>query len=372
MRRFIILLVSLCLAVPAFANKIIEREFEVSAGEELKVNLKSGGSIEIEGWNRDLVAILIEFRRGSSRDFNFEFDRTSYGVEIYSKAFRGKYKTNYTIYAKVPKKFDVSIESAGGYIKIDNITGRISGSTGGGGLQLSNLNGEIRLETGGGAIEVLDSRLNGRVTTGGGSALVENVEGDLDVTSGGGEIVYRNVKTSRHKIPSDVVYIRNAGGAIRVNEAVAGADLKTGGGNISVRFANEFVKANTGGGNIYLEAVDGWVEASTGAGDVEVTLTNDSDERDRDVNIRTGSGDVTLTIPEEMSFELDIELAYTKRYDGQSRIISDFDIEKEETSRWDNHNGSPKKYIYGSATINGGDIRIKIRAVNGNVTLIRK
>ena len=65
--------------------------------------------------------------------------------------------------------------------------------------------------------------------------------------------------------------------------------------------------------------------------------------------------------------EVDIELAYTKNSSRDYEIISDFDIQEERTDKWDYDNGSPRKFIYGRATISGGNNQIKIHTVNGNV-----
>jgi DUF4097 and DUF4098 domain-containing protein YvlB len=369
MKALFSVLLSVCLTVSAFGEKLIEKEFEVSDGERLDIDLKSGGSIEIRGWDRDQVSIEVRFRNCDSKDFKFDLKRVRSGVEIRSRMKRDVNRSNITVRATVPNRFDLKLRSIGGGITIDGITGRISGHTAGGELHLSNLDGSIDLVTGGGAITLRDSRLDGDVTTGGGPVLVENVDGDIDASSGGGEVVYRNVRTPGRDYPKDLVHIRNAGGEINVDEAPAGADVRTGGGDIRIRSADEFVRAETGGGDIIIDAVDGWVRAGTGAGNIDVTIIGEDDEKDRDVSLWTGSGDITLIVPEDLSMDIDIELAYTRTYSDRCRIISDFDVQEERTRSWDHEHGNPRKYIYGEAILNGGENRIKIRAVNGNVTL---
>jgi len=236
-------------------------------------------------------------------------------------------------------------------------------------LDLKNLTGKIHFTTGGGGITIKDSQLDGRVSTGGGKVLVENVTGDIKASSGGGNVVYRNVKTPDKTYPEDVVYIRNAGGALNVDEAPAGADVSTGGGDIYICSAKEYVKATTGGGDVTVAEIDGWVKIRTGAGNVKITMVGDAENGKRDVSVSTGTGDVTLIVPKNLSMEVDIELSYTKNSSRNYKIKSDFDIGIERTNEWDYDQGSPRKFIYGRATIKGGKNSIKIRTCNGDVYL---
>lgn len=355
-------------AADTFADTI-ERKFEVSKGGQLDVKLVSGGSIAIHGWDKETVEVKLSFKRSDSDDWTIEIEQGRSGVEVYTKAPKWLQETNSSLRVMVPSEFDLYLKTAGGSVVLEGIEGDIRGSTAGGQLDLSDLKGTVDLSTGGGPVTISDSELDGEVTTGGGRVLVENVVGDIDARSGGGEVIYRNVKTPDKDYPAEMVHIRNAGGAIRVDEAPAGADVQTGGGDIRFRSVGEFVRAYTGGGNILLDEVDGWIKATTGAGDVEVSLIGDMESTDHDVEIRTGSGDVMVSLPRELSVEVDIQLAHTKGYRGRSRIISDIVLEEEESDSWEYGNGSPRKYIRGKASINGGRNLIKIRAVNGKVTL---
>lgn len=168
------------------------------------------------------------------------------------------------------------------------------------------------------------------------------------------------------------VYIRNAGGALKVEKAPAGADVRTGGGNIRIRSANKFVKATTGGGDITIDAVDGWIKATTGAGDIRVTMVGDPEVGKRHITLSTGTGGIYVTVPKALSMDVDIELAYTKNKSGKYKITSDFRLQEEKTDTWDDTQGTPRKYIYGKASIQGGRNKIKIRTVNGDVHLRSK
>jgi DUF4097 and DUF4098 domain-containing protein YvlB len=135
--------------------------------------------------------------------------------------------------------------------------------------------------------------------------------------------------------------------------------------------AQRYVRAATGGGDITVDLVAGSVEAATGAGDIDVTVVRGTDPQDYDVSLRTGTGDVVLTLPPDLSIDVDVELAFTRNRRGKYGIQSDFEIDQDTSATWDYDNGSPRKYIYGTGRLNGGKHRIEIRTVNGDVILRR-
>ena len=125
------------------------------------------------------------------------------------------------------------------------------------------------------------------------------------------------------------------------------------------------------GGDIEVEEIDGWIEATTMGGDVTVTMVGDPDKGKRDVEIESMGGDIELEVPDGLSMEFDIELAYTKDAKKEYKIISDFDMKLEKTDEWERDGGTKKKYIYGTGEIKGGKNVIKIKTTNGNI-YIRK
>jgi hypothetical protein len=369
------------------SQETIEHAFDLSGERNLEISIPSGGSIDIRGWDEMHAEARVRFRNTDPDAFRFEFDQRGQDLIIRSERLRRLEQVDLAIEVRVPRAFNLDLRTGGGGITLADIEGRIEGRTGGGELDLRHLRGSIRLTTGGGEITVLDSELDGRVSTGGGAVLVENVRGDFRATSGGGEVVYRNVVTPDRTYPGEVVNIRNAGGSIEVEDAPAGADLSTGGGEIHVRSAGSWLKARTGGGDISIGTVDGWietstgggeitidevtgrVEASTGAGEIRVTMTGDPDEGERGVDLRSGYGDIYLTLPEGLSMTVEIELSYTRDARGTYQIRSDWDLREERTETWDTSQGSPRKYIYGRAGFGDGRNVIRIRTCNGNVYL---
>ncbi|MFC1629339.1 DUF4097 domain-containing protein [Gemmatimonadota bacterium] len=371
----------------ASSQETIEREFEINGQQSMEIDLNAGGAITVRGWDEPRATVRVRFGRTDPDAFRFDFDQSRSKLTVRSERLSRVQNVDIRIDVRVPRGFDLDLRTGGGGITISGIEGVIDGGTGGGELDLWDLKGTIRLTTGGGEITVRDSKLDGRVSTGGGAVLVENVVGDFRATSGGGEVIYRNVVTPDRTWSADVVHIRNAGGNIEVEDAPAGADLSTGGGEIDVRSAGSFVKARTGGGDIRIGTVDGWVETSTGGGDITIVgamgrieattgagmiqaaMTGDPDEGSHDVNLRSGYGDITLTIPEDLDATIEIELGYTRDARRVYRIDSDFDLREERTEEWDRSQGTPRRFIFGKAEFGDGRHTIRIRTTNGNVYL---
>ena len=152
-----------------------------------------------------------------------------------------------------------------------------------------------------------------------------------------------------------------------MDEAPNGAELDTKGGSIEVNRAGNFVKAETMGGSITIREIDGWVDASTMGGSVEVRMVGDPDKGNRDVYISSKGGNIELIVPKGLSMDFDIELAYTKDSDRDYDIYSDFDLKKKRTDDWEGFWGSKRKFIYGTGQHKGGNNKIRIATINGDV-----
>jgi len=374
----------LALAPVAQGKDDYEKEIEVDPGQRIELEMKHGGSLEVTAWDQDLVRIVIFDEHRNLSDYDIEAESTRYGVRFSAELDdRRENYTDLTVELTVPREFDIETSSAGGHIQIEGVTGEFEGRTGGGGITLVNVEGEADLSTGGGRIEILESNLDGRVSTGGGGALVRDVVGNVKVSSGGGIVSYENVRDRdgdlrgpgriRAEGVSDGTILYNtAGGGIKLKSAPEGAIVNTGGGDIRIRGAERFVKASTGGGDIEIEVGDGWVAAGTGAGDIEVTVTDGFGDGEDGIDLSTGHGRITVTLPADASVTFDLDLMYTRNSRRDYDIDSDFELDLEHTKDWDSRRGSPRKHIYGTASINGGRHKVIIDSVNGDIRIRKK
>ncbi|HEX7049953.1 MAG TPA: hypothetical protein VF188_07035 [Longimicrobiales bacterium] len=357
----------------------VRREFDVRSGNRLELDLRSGGTITVAGWDREVVAVDAYRSGADCADVRIDFAQDAAGVRVESYTERRSRDTHCDLRLdiRVPRRFDIEFETMGGDVALSGVEGDLRGSTMGGALELTRLRGALDLTTMGGNITLTDSEVDGKVHTMGGEVRIEDVVGDVKGTSMGGNVRYSRV-TGRPgpagtaaKSNGDEVRIHTMGGQIHVDAAPAGADVETMGGDISIRSASDHVKARTMGGRIEIGAVDGWIEATTMGGDVTARMTGDPAVGDRHVSLTSMGGDVTLIVPAGLSMQVDITLAYTRDSDRDYRIISDFPLGQEETEEWEYEHGTPRKYIYGTGNIAGGRHRIRIETVNGNVYLRR-
>lgn len=367
----VLLVILIFISLPLLGSDLIEKEFKVNPGEKLDVNLKSGGSIHISGWAKNVARIKVYLRNGQNEGCKIRIEKSGTVIEVESEfdPFEHENCKSPKLEIQVPQRFDLKLKTMGGNITLSNIKGEISGRTMGGSLNLERLKGKIQMTTMGGKISLTDSDIDGQVKTMGGRVLLENVVGDIKGSSMGGNVVYRNVKTREGKSTGKVVKITTMGGSIKVDEAGEGADVVTMGGNIRIKNARLFAKAKTMGGDITIDNIDGWVKATTMGGDVEVTMTASSKSGKYDAYLSSMGGDVALSVPKELSMNIEIELAYTKRGWKKYRIKSDFKLEIEESPDWVKKNGSYRKYIYARAKVKDARHTIKIKTVNGDIYL---
>jgi hypothetical protein len=284
----------------------IEREFVVSPGKRLDVELRSGGSIEISGWEKESVCVVVHLGGWNWRDYRIEFDERASGLQVVSYD-AGNHKLLYPLAEleiKVPNKFDININSQGGNIYMDGISGAFEGVTRGGSLNLTNLKGRVKLKTMGGDIKLSDSDVSGEVQTMGGQVFIKDVTGGVKGLSNAGHVSYTSSQERVEEETEPGVRISSMGGAVGVETAPMGAELSTMGGDIYVGSAALYVKAKTMSGNIYVNAIDGWVHAVTMFGNIVVNMTGDPEKGNRDVILNSNGGDISLTLPAELSMNV--------------------------------------------------------------------
>jgi DUF4097 and DUF4098 domain-containing protein YvlB len=379
----------------------VEKTFELKKGGNLDIEIKVGGDIIIEGWDRDEVVVKAKITGRDRDDVELDFENTKSGLEVSADIDdKRDTKANCDLYIMVPSKFDIEFETMGGDVSIKGVDGKITGQTMGGDVDFEGLTGHLAVTTMGGDITVLDSEVDGKVKTMGGDVEIRDVKGDLKGSTMGGDVTYANVartgdddeeivissmggdlsldyagKNIRAKTyggdidvaKAEKVNVMTMGGDISVEEAPTGAKVKTMGGDIEIGMAGDYVDAETMGGDITVDDIDGWVKAVTMGGDVEVTMTGDPGRGKRDVEIKSMGGDIDLTVPKGLSMKFDIEIQWTRNHERKPKIVSDLGINIEETKEWEKKHGNKRKYIYGTGQTGGGEHLIKIRTINGNV-----
>ncbi len=318
--------------------------------------------------------------------------------------------------------------TGGGPIEIRSANGRAEIRTGGGDIRVSDSRLTGSVTTGGGQIRI--ERVSGNFVGNSGSGLVTYIKSDGGIKSkngakgigagtgsggangsskGSNEAQYvvdgvpiKDLRTSTTyaddgmgpKRSTTTTYVddgagvggsfgagsirmRSAGGDISLPEAPDGAHVTTGGGAVRIGRSAGEVYAHTGGGLIDIGPASGSVEAHTGAGNVSIALTGSGPHT---VDVTSGSGQVVLIVPRNLSATLELESAYTDNlahvrvsHDRgyETRIESDWPLNITRTTDWDSSVGTPRKYVRVRQTIGSGGPLIRVRTVNGNIVLRR-
>jgi beta-lactamase regulating signal transducer with metallopeptidase domain len=407
----------------ATARNLVDSTFEKSVdareGGTLVLDLETGASLTIAGWDQPRVRVSGTLGGRDWRDTDVRLEGRESGARLTTKYVgrSGSQSTSHHFDIRVPRRFSVEISSAGGGVTISGVDGVFTGTTGGGAIRIENASGRADISTGGGNIRVNGSSLSGSVSTGGGTVFIQGGAGRLKGHSGSGPIVYsgsggtsvssagisvdddNNVTVSsganvtiddrtgqiRETSSGRIIY-RKSGGGVHLAEAMSGADIRTGGGGVTIgRSAGDVrvttgggdisvgrsagdVRVNTGGGDITLGPVAGSADASTGRGDVMITLTGSDGHS---VDVRSGTGKVVLNLPANLSAVLELETAYTENFGRRTRIESDWKLSPSESADWDDSYGTPRKFVRARQTIGRGGNVIRVKTVNGDIIVQR-
>jgi DUF4097 and DUF4098 domain-containing protein YvlB len=271
----------------------------------------------------------------------------------------------------VPRQMElVKIETDGGSIAVNGVSGRLEAETGGGSIKLDDIGGSVIAETGGDYIDVGTVGGDVNLQTGGGRISVRSVKGKINASTGGGDMVILS--------GSQGAILEAGGGNIQVKQCLGKLSVSTGGGNIDLGEIGGPVEIETGGGSIRVASAKGPVRAETGAGRIElngvpsawaetgaggiVAKLIASGER-TDSTLETSVGDITVYVDPgvRVTVRASIELS------NGHRIQSDFpEIRVTTEGDWPGT---------GSATaegnLNGGGAMLKLRTTTGDIRILR-
>jgi len=177
-------------------------------------------------------------------------------------------EAKYTI--RVPAQFNARLNTSGGPIGVNDLTGEVKAGTSGGGLKFARLHGPLNGNTSGGSIRVSDTEGEIKIGTSGGGIDVTGGSGSLTGHTSGGSVV---VKTF-----NGPVSVSTSGGGITIENATGKVAGTTSGGGISATLASpikEEVKLSTSGGGVTVKVAEGSafnLDASTSGGGVTCDL----------------------------------------------------------------------------------------------------
>ena len=274
--------------------------------------------------NRETLRVIypdrrIVYRQGDSNwrgrttlrvndDGTFNGDRDDDGRRVEIATSGDGLDAHADVRVVVPKGKRVSVFLGAGEAKIDNVEGDLRVDVSAAPVTATRTRGKLLLDTGSGEVKVSDA------------------QGEIDLETGSGSVEVMNVRGP---------YLKMDTGSGRVR----GSDI-----------AVEELEMDTGSGSVRLGQVQSKrIKLDSGSGSVDLDLRSDVD----DVRIESGSGGVTLGIPESLGAAIRIDT-------GSGGIDTDIPIQVKKAER-----------SYLSGTIGDGKGEISIETGSGGVRLKR-
>jgi len=365
----------------------VEKSFSVSSGGTLDIK-SDQGSIKVEAWNKNKVEVLVQ-KRARNKDrmkaFKVKFEQKGNRILVDGDSeWNNKVSLKYIV--KVPKEFNLDLNTGGGSITVGDISGEIKVDTSGGSISIGDVaKGNVDANTSGGSINVGNVGGNLKVNTSGGSISLGNISGTSSIDTSGGSISLESggndvkadtsggsinigpvkgkvdVDTSGGSITikmGDEVKANTSGGSISVEGSKGSVDIDSSGGSLFVGSSGGPVKAETSGGNIKILQAKGFIEADTSGGKIEAEMILADKNADTHVTLESAGGSITLFVPKKLAASVSATLEITRNARRDYRIYSDFPL----TIKGDN---SDK--ITAKGNLNGGGDKIKINTTNGDI-----
>jgi DUF4097 and DUF4098 domain-containing protein YvlB len=246
---------------------------------------------------------------------------------------------------------DARLTTAGGDVRMGDLTGAVHIETAGGSITLAKVGRDLIARTAGGSIRVGDVKGDAFLETSGGEIATGEVAGALKAETAGGDIVIGGA--------SGQVVARTAGGQIQIGQSGGSVRAETAGGSIRLQGARGRVVAETAGGSIDLLEVESAVRASTAAGRIlaQFTCTKKSFGPSQ---LETSMGDVYVYLPTNVPLTIDAAIDTAAGRQIQSDFPLNIQGDKEELV---------PSTLRGHGTLNGGGEVLKIRTVAGNIEI---
>jgi hypothetical protein len=234
-----------------FAETFTET-FDVDLGGQLTVKTDAG-SIKIETHDEATIELRVKIENREGDTFSYRHELTNGNLTIIGEIEK---KQNCVRNIKVefnlliPENYNVDLNTSGGSLSIEDLTGELDARTSGGSINVGNIVGDVKLHTSGGSIQTDTITGNLNAHTSGGSIKVtidKQPTEDAKLTTSGGSItaylipdVQLNISasTSGGRVKSDFE-IAGKVKKMSVRGSINGGGpkliLKTSGGSIKIK-----------------------------------------------------------------------------------------------------------------------------------------
>jgi hypothetical protein len=244
----------------------------------------SGGSITVSGQSGESPRIEIYVHGNNGNDLSreeikkrleedYELEITTASGELHAQARRKhdggwdwRRQLNISFKIFVPKQVSTHLNTSGGSIHLDNLSGDENFGTSGGSLHIDALNGMIKGETSGGSIEVSNSGDDINLNTSGGSIHADNCKGKIRLETSGGSLHLSNLKGN--------INANTSGGSVTANNIDGELITGTSGGSVNLSQLSCSLEASTSGGSMHVEMikVGKYIKLDDSGGHVDLRL----------------------------------------------------------------------------------------------------
>ncbi len=321
----------------------------------------SAGSIKVQGGQRSNISYVIRqhVRAGSEEAARREISRMRFttlssGETVLLKAdCEGYNRGSIDFDIQVPRQTAaLKLETNGGQVSAENLTGKVEANTGGGNIHLDKVAGAISVASAGGVIDIGDVGSDVAVSTGGGNIHIGSAAGRVVASSGGGDLRVGSGK---------LMTLETGGGSIKVNKCDGQIKAETGGGTIDLSEIGGPAVIESGGGGIKVAGIRNGLRAETGSGPIVATLTrgtNFSDSR-----LETSVGDIIVYVPDglRVTIRAAVEVA---RGDGIHSEFPELKITRSSSI-------GPRE-VFAEGSLNGGGPVLHVHTASGNIQFLRK
>jgi len=406
---FLIGLISLAMTIHLPAQEIIKdgdtykttvkNEFQVKPGGKL-IMKRIAGDVTVSSWTKNQVYIeemlqMSVFTREEA-DKILEHTKSQYsqqGNTIIVDGSEGKRWIQRKFSVKLPEQFNLDVQTSGGDLTVDVLTGNVDLTTSGGDIRVNQIDGAVSVQTSGGDLKLVEIKGPLDAKTSGGDIRLQNLKDNVTAKTSGGSIrladAQSNVelKTSGGDITvtkvGGALSAATSGGTIDVSDCQGKVDVHTSGGDILLKniggqleghtsggdiqgfdFSNP-LNLHTSGGDIGIKNLRSGISARTSAGEIKVEMTLSDFEQPHTIDLCTSAGTIDLTIPARLpaTITAEIHLGDGKRYWDRYDIYSDFPLAKNKIEE----NG--KQIIRSTGEINGGGDPIKLQTSAGDIRI---
>lgn len=229
--------------VSAFqVDPYLTKEFTQNGSGNLKVET-SGSSVSVTGTGGNKVTVEmyvkydgreIEMKNEEVEkeleNYNLDISQSGNTVNVNIKKKINSSRTNklnLSFKIQIPEETSSEIQSSGGSISIDGLTGNQQIATSGGSIQVVNSRGSVESKSSGGSFKAENFEGNVKVESSGGSIKVSQLTGDLEINTSGGSVNLEEISGS--------IVANTSGGSIKaeLSNVEKSVSMKTSGGSIT-------------------------------------------------------------------------------------------------------------------------------------------